>query len=480
MEDEIAFRLGLKTSEFERALKSSVNTVDSTLMSLTKKMTLGLGAGFGLGAVKDFLSGAVDKIHSLSKASKDLDVSTSTIQAFQRMTRGAWDSEEALEKLSKMIEKIGALRFEGKDTFAGIKLNDGKYLKDNNTIIKEFIETAAKIPDATKRIGMLAEAGRHFEDISGALEPGKLDKILQDYTLIGDKQISTVERGVKIVKGAYGFAGDMVMAGLAKIVESPQAIASSIPGMDALRLKNAYEKQDEVQPVAAQKHKADTMSIADKQRIRALDEAITKSEFELLKPVQKIADLEEQKKEQLSIYNFEQNTAEKRATAFQNIRQITAEIEKTKLELDIKQEAVSARIHEHAQKVKDLELERVDAAKALNVATRELNEKQTDRYKATVHDWAQGGFNRNRWHNYQIRAARAVEWAEARGNYVAQGYGNYQLADKYYNYADRMRGTMTGLTSNEQRPFESLTETMEKSKEHLRRIDEKLTQAKYQ
>jgi hypothetical protein len=105
--------------------------------------------------------------------------------------------------------------------------------------------------------------------------------------------------------------------------------------------------------------------------------------------------------------------------------------------------------------------------KERSAAKQAVQDRKTDELGGTVADWAAGGFNRNPWHNYQVRTARQVQALEAGAAWRFRQTGDLEGALGMKDYANQMRVTMSGLTSRERYPEKDVQAHLIEANKHL-------------
>lgn len=454
--DDITVKLGLDTSPFATALRG--------VSGMVKTAGASLGGLLGFGAITAGAKHLIDYASRLGDTAEQLGVTTKYLQefGFAALQNGASleQASTALEKLNRLIGEANSGTASAKQTFKelGISLTnaDGS-LRTTESIMGAIADVFARTESATEKARLANDLfGKGLAGLIPTLNNGK--KGLEDLAKAGASAVISTENinTLKTWGDAISSIGLSIksVAGnaLGKTLEFFQYGVGSYYGAitgrklqtDAPKAGGAgkiFPRQSFAQQIAL---KVDADKLAD--AIRANDaEALLGNKK--VKALEAIYDLK--KKE----FMLEKDNAKAgdRILAVEKARN------------DVIKERTSM-----TERLRDLNLQAFGAVQARNNAARDLATAQGDQSRFSLQELAgmrgQGAFGR------EAQGARDVQTLE-RWSKESRQMNLPERADALQARADKLRSSLTNLTSGERNPFAALQENAKKTEEHLKSID---------
>lgn len=457
--DDITVKLGLDTSPFATALRG--------VAGMVKTYGSALGGLLGFGGIAATGKLLIDYASRLGDTAEQLGVTTKYLQefGFAALQNGASleQASTALEKLNRLIGEANSGTESAKQTFKelGISLTnaDGS-LRTTESIMGAIADVFAKTESATEKARLANDLfGKGLAGLIPTLNNGKkgLEELAAaaKIAIILPENIKTIKTFgdalAAVVAIGKGTAGNWLGNRLAQLQKEMDAFVEHLYGRKMpVNAPSAggsggtgkpFPKLSLAQQIAL---KSDSDKLAD--AIRANDaEALLGNKK--VKALEAIYDL---KKKEFML-ETDNAKAGDRILAVENARN------------NVIKERMSM-----AERLRDLNLQAFGAVQARNNAAGDLATAQGDQSRFTLHELAgmrgQGAFGR------EAEGAREVEKLE-RWSKESRQMNLPGRADALQAKADKLRASLTNLTSSERNPFAALQETAKKTEEHLRSID---------
>ena len=458
--DDITVKLGLDTSPFARALRG--------VSGMVKSAGASLGGILGFGAITAAGKHLIDYASNLGDTAEQLGVTTKYLQefGFAALQNGASleQASTALGKLNRLIGEAADGTESAKNTFKelGISLtNSDGSLRTTESIMGSIADVFAKTENATEKARLANDLfGRGLGVLIPTLNNGKkgLDELAKAGagSIISDENIKSLKTFgdglAALTSTGVSKLGNWAGAALRDIQEAANfwvglTTGKKLPiGAPSAGAGKVFPKQSLAQQTAL-KLDADKLSDA----IRANDaEALLGS-----KKIKALQAIYEGKKKEFMLEKDNAKAGD-RLLAVEKARN------------DVIKERTTM-----TEKLRDLNLQAVGAVQSRDNAARSLATAQGDQSRFSLQELS--GMRGRGAFGAETQGARDVitleRWAKESRQLNLPG-----RADELQSRADKLRGTLTNLTSGERNPFAALQENTKTTADAVKALDLKSTE----
>lgn len=455
-------KLGLDITEFERNIKAA----DSGFRAFTKRLTLGMGAGFGLFSLAQGILSLSNAAKKLRDTASNVGLSVEIVQGWTRMARGAGaEGEQAVAALNKFAAQLGAARSGNAEAAKlfdklGIGLEDtAGNARNTSSVLSDLLDNLRDVKDPAQRARIAMEAfGESGVKMAAGLAKGsaELKRLSSSMANLSTTDALAISKATDMLQAAKEGTVNIfskALVGLKGVYSmmfgGPMGFAGHITDLGSTQL--ASDLGTEYKPAGKGLSKA--------------QQAVLEKQQEQFKQAQ---------------FNAS-STAGKIRVSEAELRKMDSKIQKMPAGSFERQQAEGEyriKYAEYGKLVSQFKKEDADMMQKRSQAERSMSDAQTtisDRYKFSLDEVAGGRPIRgNPFVNRQIFAARRVKFLEGLAQNAA-GQGNFGLAESLGDRALNLRSGIQALRSDERFPMESAYREIENSRKILDEINKKLS-----